>query len=243
MLSNLVPERGKAARSPFTKASTHEKKLTTTMSGASQATQNTSPLPPQSAREFYRPSSGLFSVGFVFTSYYKRYHIYIYFICTQTLFGTALTLADGMLTPAVSVTSAVAGIALSAPNLTNNISSISIGFLVALFLAQRFGTAKLSFIFSPGKTPGPVAESVLIFLASIVAFIWLALLGATGIYNIASYPAIFRAFDPSRAILCQSPVFHFILLAEHVFRVRPNKTIRCTGWCPPRGDWLRGALR
>ena len=74
---------------------------------------------------------------------------------SQTLFGTALTFADGMLTPAVSVTSAVAGLGLSVPSLNNNINSISIGVLVALFLTQRFGTAKLSFIFSPGKSPEP----------------------------------------------------------------------------------------
>ena len=83
------------------------------------------------------------------------------FFGTQTLFGTSLTLADGMLTPAVSVTSAVAGIGLSVPSLNNNISSISIGLLIALFLAQRFGTAKLSFIFSPGRSPVPVAELIL----------------------------------------------------------------------------------
>ena len=129
LLSDLAPERAKEARSPFTKASTHGKKSIATTTGPSQATQNTNHRHPQPAREFCRPSSGLFSVGFVSTSYYKRCHIHIYFIlfCTQTLFGTALTLADGMLTPAVSVTAAVAGIGLSVPSLTKNISSISIG--------------------------------------------------------------------------------------------------------------------
>jgi KUP system potassium uptake protein len=115
-----------------------------------------------------------------------------------------------MLTPAVSVTSAVAGIGLYAPSLNDNIGSISIGILVALFLVQRFGTAKLSFAFSPGTSPEPIGELVLKFPASVVAFVWLALLGATGIYNIVSYPGILRAFDPSRAVLCQSPALNFI---------------------------------
>ena len=66
--------------------------------------------------------------------------------------------ADGMPTPAVSITSAVAGLGLSVPSLTNNINSISIGILVALFMAQRFGTARLSFVFSPGKSPEPIEE-------------------------------------------------------------------------------------
>ena len=123
---------------------------------------------------------------------------------SQTLFATALTFADGMLTPAVSVTSAVSGLGLSVPSLNNNISSISIGILVALFLAQRFGTAKLSNIFSPGKSPEPnkTEESLITFLVSVAAFVWFALIGGCGIYNIASYPGIFRAFDPSRAVLC-----------------------------------------
>lgn len=100
-----------------------------------------------------------------------------------SLFGTALTFADGMLTPAVSVTSAVSGIALVAPKLNDNIGPISIAIIVALFLIQRFGTAKVSAVFSP------------------VTAVWLTLLFTTGIYNVTSYPAIFRAFDPSRAVL------------------------------------------
>lgn len=65
LLSILVLERVKEARSPFTKASIHEKKSTMTMNGASPVTQNTNPLHLRSAREFYTSSSGLFSVGFV----------------------------------------------------------------------------------------------------------------------------------------------------------------------------------
>ena len=126
-----------------------------TMNGASPVTQNINPPRSQSARVFCKPSGGHFFVGFVPISYRKTSLIH----CpSQTLFATALTFADGMLTPAVSVTSAVAGLGLSVPSLNHNISSISIGILVGLFLAQRFGTAKLSFIFSPGMSPGPIEE-------------------------------------------------------------------------------------
>jgi KUP system potassium uptake protein len=169
------------------------------MSGASPVTQSIIPLHSQSARDFCRQSDGLFFVGFVSISYCKRSPIYCFL---QTLFATALTFADGMLTPAVSVTSAVAGIGLSVQSLNHNISSISIGILVALFLAQRFGTAKLSFIFSPGKFPEPAEVLLITFLVSVVAFLWFGLIGACGIYNITSYPAILRAFDPSQAVLC-----------------------------------------
>ncbi|KAF9561755.1 potassium transporter [Agrocybe pediades] len=99
------------------------------------------------------------------------------------LFGTALTMADGVFTPAVSVTSAVGGIAVAKPSVISDIIPISVVFLVALFFVQQFGTAKLSFLFSP------------------IAFIWFLLLIGTGIYNITFFPGIFRAVDPSRAVL------------------------------------------
>ncbi|KAI9441911.1 potassium transporter [Lactarius indigo] len=99
------------------------------------------------------------------------------------LFGTSLTMADGVLTAAVSVTSAVGGIAVAKPSVASHVVAISIAFLLVLFLSQPLGTARLSFVFAP------------------ITFIWLLLLAATGIYNITKYPGIFRAFDPSRAIM------------------------------------------
>ncbi|EIN06328.1 potassium transporter [Punctularia strigosozonata HHB-11173 SS5] len=99
------------------------------------------------------------------------------------LFGTSLTMADGILTPAVSVTSAMGGMAVAKPSVSSDVIPISIAFLVVLFLAQPFGTAKISYVFAP------------------ITCIWLLLLVATGIVNIVSYPGIFRAVDPSRAIL------------------------------------------
>ncbi|KAG8800880.1 hypothetical protein FRC19_008514 [Serendipita sp. 401] len=112
-----------------------------------------------------------------------------------SLFGTALTFADGMLTPAISVTSAVSGLALTFPHLSSSIGPISIGFLVALFLLQRFGTTKVAYFFSP------------------VTFIWIILLSITGIINITSYPGILRAFDPSRAVMLFMRTKKYDLLA------------------------------
>ncbi|KAG8951578.1 hypothetical protein FRC04_005865 [Tulasnella sp. 424] len=112
-----------------------------------------------------------------------------------TLFGTSLSIADGILTPAVSVTSAVGGIAIAKPSVINHIAPISIAFLVVLFLAQRFGVAKLGLTFAP------------------ITLIWLLLLGGTGIYNITRYPGIFRAFDPSRLVLFFVRTKHYDYLA------------------------------
>ncbi|KAJ7069610.1 potassium transporter-domain-containing protein [Mycena amicta] len=99
------------------------------------------------------------------------------------LFGTSLTIADGAFTPAVSVTSAVGGIAVAKPSVTAQIIPISIVILLVLFIAQRFGTSGLAFTFAP------------------ISSVWFLLLASTGIYNIVQYPGIFRAFDPSRAVM------------------------------------------
>lgn len=101
-----------------------------------------------------------------------------------TLFAVALIISDGILTPAVSVSSAVSGIAIPAPSFSSkDIEGVSIAILILIFLSQRFGTNKLGMSFAP------------------IVTVWLLLLSGIGIYNITKHPAIFRAFDPSRAIL------------------------------------------
>ncbi|KAF5389290.1 hypothetical protein D9757_003396 [Collybiopsis confluens] len=112
-----------------------------------------------------------------------------------SLFGTALTMADGVFTPAVSVTSAVGGIAVAKESVTQQIIPISIAFLVVLFLAQQFGTGKLAIAFAP------------------IALLWFLGLVGTGIYNITTYPGILRAFDPSRAVLLFKRTRDYDLLA------------------------------
>ncbi|KAF8799021.1 potassium transporter, partial [Phlegmacium glaucopus] len=111
------------------------------------------------------------------------------------LFGTALTMADGVFTPAVSVTSAVAGIGVAKPSVNKDIVPISVVFLLVLFFIQQFGTARLAFAFAP------------------VSFIWFLLLIGTGIYNITFFPGIFRAFDPSRAVLLFVRTKNYSILA------------------------------
>ncbi|EGG09512.1 uncharacterized protein MELLADRAFT_104243 [Melampsora larici-populina 98AG31] len=101
-----------------------------------------------------------------------------------TLFAVALIISDGILTPAVSVSSAVSGISIPAPSFSSkDIELVSIAILVLIFLSQSYGTNKLGMSFAP------------------IVTVWLLLLSSIGIYNITKHPAIFRAFDPSRAIL------------------------------------------
>ncbi|RSH89944.1 hypothetical protein EHS25_001930 [Saitozyma podzolica] len=100
------------------------------------------------------------------------------------IFGTALTLSDGILTSSRCLGRLRCGGHRSRPAVCDQrYWGISIAFLIFLFGLQPLGTQKIAFFFAP------------------VTATWLALLGATGIYNIVSYPAIWRAYDPSRAIL------------------------------------------
>ncbi|ESK88352.1 hypothetical protein Moror_14785 [Moniliophthora roreri MCA 2997] len=99
------------------------------------------------------------------------------------IFGTSLTVADGIFTPAVSITSAVSGIGVAQGSVLASLKPISICIIIVFFFWQRFGTSRIA------VTYGPIVS------------IWFLLLATTGIWNICQYPGIFRAFDPSRAIM------------------------------------------
>lgn len=94
--------------------------------------------------------------------------------------GTCLVIGDGALTPAISVMSAVQGIQSKNPNMSQGIVVfLSFVILLALFLFQRFGTSKVSFLFSP------------------IMIIWFVTNIMIGLYNIVKYyPGAFKAFNP-----------------------------------------------
>ena len=73
-------------------------------------------------------------------------------------------------------------------------------------MVQRLGTSRLSLLFAPGiikflNINQSGRKNNLLHL--IVTFIWLLILAASGVINIISFPGVFRALDPSRAILCE----------------------------------------
>jgi len=98
------------------------------------------------------------------------------------LFGTALLYGDGMITPAISVLSAVEGLELSAPSLQPYVLPITAAILVALFLIQRRGTAAVGRVFGP------------------VMVTWFATLGILGLLSIIDHPDVLRAINPSHAV-------------------------------------------
>lgn len=65
------------------------------------------------------------------------------------IFGPALLYGDGMITPAISVLSAVEGLRVAAPQLRSLVEPLTIAILVGLFLLQRTGTARIGALFGP----------------------------------------------------------------------------------------------
>ena len=102
------------------------------------------------------------------------------------VFGAALFYGDSILTPAISVLSAVEGLELIAPSLSTLVIPISITILVLLFAFQKYGTHAV------GKFFGPIIV------------VWFTVLGAIGIYHISKNPMILNALNPIYA-------FHFLV--------------------------------
>ena len=98
------------------------------------------------------------------------------------IFGAALMYADGALTPAISVMSAVEGVGVAAPALAHWVVPLTLLILVGLFLLQRRGTAHIGAMFGP------------------VMLLWFATLAVLGVYQIAQYPGVLAAVLPSHAI-------------------------------------------
>lgn len=94
------------------------------------------------------------------------------------LFGTALLYGDGMITPAISVLSAVEGLEYVTPAFHPYILPITVAILIGLFSIQRHGTAVVGKIFGP------------------VTLLWFIVLGVLGIYQISHHPTIFQALNP-----------------------------------------------
>lgn len=94
------------------------------------------------------------------------------------IFGTALLYGDGIITPAISVLSAVEGLEVATPAFEPYILPITITILVGLFLFQSRGTEKVGKVFGP------------------VTLIWFIVLGALGLYWIVQEPGVFVALNP-----------------------------------------------
>jgi KUP system potassium uptake protein len=98
------------------------------------------------------------------------------------MLGACMFYADGMITPAISVLSAIEGIALITPTFQSFIIPITLIIIFGLFWAQSKGTAAVGFMFGP------------------IMMIWFLTLGGLGIYNIIQAPFVLHALNPIYAI-------------------------------------------
>ncbi len=98
------------------------------------------------------------------------------------LFGAALFYGDGLITPAISVLSAVEGLEVATPVFAPYIVPITLGILVALFWIQRHGTARVGVGFGP------------------ITCVWFIALAALGVMHILRNPAVLAALWPGHAL-------------------------------------------
>ena len=98
------------------------------------------------------------------------------------LVGAALLFADAMITPAISVLSAVEGLQVETTLFQPYIVPLAMTILVALYACQRYGTARIGAVFGP------------------VMLVWFTVLGVTGMLSIVQTPGVLRAVNPLHAV-------------------------------------------
>ncbi len=105
-----------------------------------------------------------------------------FFISVLGIFAAALFYGDSMLTPAISVLSAVEGLEIAVPAAGGYVVPITLAILISLFLFQGKGTARVGALFGP------------------VMCVWFLVLALLGAINLADQPGILRALDPRYAV-------------------------------------------
>ncbi len=118
------------------------------------------------------------------------------------LFGAALLYGDGMITPAISVLSAVEGLGVATPLFNPYVVPITLGVLIALFLLQRRGTAGVGALFGP------------------VMLVWFLSIAALGLRAIVAEPRVLAAVSPIHAVaFFGNNGFYSLLVLGSVFLV------------------------
>jgi KUP system potassium uptake protein len=104
-------------------------------------------------------------------------------LITLGVFGAALFYGDGMITPAISVLSAVEGLEVATPALEQFVVPIALVILTSLFVVQRYGTAAVGRLFGP------------------VMLLWFATLGVLGLVQVVERPSILAALSPTYGVV------------------------------------------
>ena len=146
------------------------------------------------------------------------------------IFGTAIFFGDGVVTPAISVLSAVEGLEVAAPALHRFVVPVTLVVLTALFAAQRFGTAVVGRFFGP------------------VTLLWFIVMAALGLPHVLAHPPVLEALSPHHALafVFGQPGMAFVALASVVLCVTGAEALYADlghfGRRPIRLAWFAVAL-
>jgi len=147
-------------------------------------------------------------------------------LITCGILGASLFYGDGVITPAISVLSAVEGLKVATPSVGDLVVPITVAVLVALFALQRFGTGLVGRIFGP------------------VMAIWFAVIAILGIGKIVPHPEVFKALLPSYGVefFINHPGVAFIALGSVVLTVTGAEALYADmgqfGRSPIRRAWF-----
>ncbi len=147
------------------------------------------------------------------------------------LVGAALLYGDGVITPAISVLSAVEGLKLDAPHITPYVVPLTLAILIGLFLVQRRGTEAIGRIFGP------------------VMLLWFLAIGLLGLAEIARAPGVLAALSPWHAVsylVHAGPAISFAVLGAAFLAVTGGEAMYADmghfGCMPIRLGWFCVAL-
>src|SRR5574343_254901 len=131
------------------------------------------------------------------------------FLLLIGIFGTCLFYGDGVITPAISVLSAVEGLEVVSPTFKKAVIPLTLVILLALFAVQRHGTAGIGRFFGP------------------ITLLWFLAIAALGVYQIVDHPEILWAVSPHHAarFMWHNPGTTFIILGAVVLCVTGGEAL------------------
>ncbi len=130
-------------------------------------------------------------------------------LASLVIFGACLLYGDGIITPAISVLSAVEGLEVATDSMKHFVVPLTVVILYGLFAIQKRGTTTIGALFGP------------------VMVVWFAVIGGLGIWHIAHHPAVLWALSPTYAIqFFQSNHLHgFTILASVVLCITGGEAL------------------
>lgn len=140
--------------------------------------------------------------------------------------GAALFYGDSVITPSISVLSAIEGLEVSQPDLTHLVLPLSAAILTLLFVLQRFGTQRVGGLFGP------------------VMVVWFLAIGSAGLVEVIRYPGIVRGLSPSYAFvfIIDRPVDAFVAAGAVVLAITGAEALYADmghfGAAPIRRAWF-----